>query len=345
MKIGIAVAGQAEIEAIRSALALEPRHVVTWLARSADDAITMCAQELPDLVLMDLFIDDLGGREATRRIMAATPCAILIMTGNSATHAAEVFEAMGHGALDAIDMPTLKGANGRGPISPFLIKVNAIEQRLRDRFEPAQLRPESPQAPVRRPVAADRLVAIGASAGGPAAIRTLLRGLPGDFPAAVVVVQHMDERFTSGMVDWLGEHSSLPVRMAQEGDVPAAGVVLLAGSNDHLILKSPGRLGYTAEPADYVYRPSVDVFFHSVRKLWNGRAVGVLLTGMGRDGALGLKALRDKGHHTIAQDRASCTVFGMPKAAIDAGAAIDILSVDRIAASLTSIMSDEIEPR
>jgi chemotaxis response regulator CheB len=182
------------------------------------------------------------------------------------------------------------------------------------------------------------LVAIGASAGGPAALATLLGGLPKDFPASVVVVQHVDAHMAANMAEWLEQHSTLPVRAAAEGDRPAAGSVLLAATNDHLVFKSAERLGYSPEPRDYVYRPSVDAFFRSVSRLWRGRAIGVLLTGMGRDGALGLKTLRDQGCHTITQDEASSAVYGMPKAAAKLEAAIDILPLNRIAPRLVTLV-------
>jgi chemotaxis response regulator CheB len=182
------------------------------------------------------------------------------------------------------------------------------------------------------------LVAIGASAGGPAALATVLGGLPKNFPAAIVVIQHVDEHMAQGMAEWLAQHTALPVRVAGEGDRLAVGSVLLAGTNDHLVLKTPDRVGYSAEPRDYVYRPSVDAFFHSVGRLWRGDAVGVLLTGMGRDGALGLKALRSQGRHTIAQDADSSAVYGMPKAAAKLDAAVDILPLDRIAGRLMTLV-------
>jgi two-component system response regulator WspF len=190
-------------------------------------------------------------------------------------------------------------------------------------------------------VKADRpmLLAIGASAGGPAALATLLEGLPKDFPAAIVIVQHVDEQFADGMAEWLGQRSAIPVRVAVNGDRPVAGVALLAGTCDHLVLQSPNWLAYTPDPRDYAYRPSVDAFFHSVRLLWRGDAIGVLLTGMGRDGALGLKALRDAGHHTIAQDEASCVVYGMPKAAAMIGAAVDVLPIDQIAQAVVRVVA------
>lgn len=180
----------------------------------------------------------------------------------------------------------------------------------------------------------DSLVAVGASAGGPAALATFLHGLPKRFSAAVIVVQHLHEQFTPGLATWLGQHSALPVHLASERSRVTSGVVLLASTQDHLVLQNANRVGYTKEPAENVYRPSIDVFFQSVAERWRADAVGVLLTGMGSDGALGLKAMRDKGYYTIAQDEASSAVYGMPKAAAKLEAAVDILPIDRIAPKL-----------
>jgi two-component system response regulator WspF len=182
-----------------------------------------------------------------------------------------------------------------------------------------------------------RLLVIGASSGGPAALTKLLSGLPKDFPVPIVIVQHMDEQFASGMADWLGQHAPWPVKIAQANDRLAVGTVWLASAREHLILKRSETLDYVTEPAASSYRPSIDVFFQSVNRFWHGSAVAVLLTGMGRDGALGLKALRDKGHHTIAQDAASSAVYGMPKAAAELRAAVEILPLDRIAPRLCEI--------
>jgi two-component system, chemotaxis family, response regulator WspF len=133
----------------------------------------------------------------------------------------------------------------------------------------------------------------------------------------------------------------IPVRRTREDDQPGPGVVLLAGTDDHLAFKASDRLGYTAEPADIAYRPSVDTFFDSVVRHWTGTVVGVLLTGMGSDGAVGLKALRAEGHHTIAQNQASCAVYGMPKAAAAIGAAVEILPLGRIAPKLMTLLQTD----
>ena len=140
--------------------------------------------------------------------------------------------------------------------------------------------------------------------------------------------------FAKGMADWLSLYSKVPVRLAQEGDRPLPGVALLAGTNDHLHFASAGVLGYTAAPLEVPHRPSVDVFFESVVAHWPGRAIGVLLTGMGRDGARGLKAMRANGYYTIAQDAPSCAVYGMPKAAAEMAAASVVLPLTGIAPAL-----------
>jgi two-component system, chemotaxis family, response regulator WspF len=178
------------------------------------------------------------------------------------------------------------------------------------------------------------LVAIGTSAGGPAALAQILGALPASFPAVIVAVQHLDEQFAAGLADWLGQQTALPVRLAREREPLAPGAVLLAGRGEHLILRENSLLGYTAEPAGMSYRPSVDVFMDSVAEHWSGAAIGVILTGMGRDGARGLKRMRDAGHATFAQDQGSCAVYGMPKAAAELGAAAQVLPLAEIAPAL-----------
>jgi two-component system response regulator WspF len=335
VKIGIVNDLPLATEALRRAVALQPQHQVIWVAHDGAQAVARCAQQTPDLVLMDLIMPGMNGIEATRQIMAATPCAILIVTVNVGTNATGVYEAMGFGALDAIDTPALNAKDPRASAAPLLAKIDNISRRIDnkdDTLRSAKLIFDS--SPVSQE---DRLVAIGASAGGPTAIARLLSCLPFDFPAAIIIVQHVDAQFSAGMADWLGQQTPLPVRVAQEGERPTVGGVLLAGTNDHLCLTATGRLAYTCEPSDYVYRPSVDVFFRSICQFWPFEAVGVLLTGMGRDGAVGLKALRDKGYHTIAQDEASSAVYGMPKAAARLNAAVEILALEQIAPTLIKL--------
>jgi chemotaxis response regulator CheB len=335
MKIAIVNAAPPAVEAIRRVLAGTARYQVTWVARDGGEAVRKCAQDRPDLILMDMMLPVLNGVEATRLIMAQTPCAILVVTARVAGMTAKVFEALGAGALDAINTPQPGGGSPDGSTA-LLRKIEMIEKLISDPGRTKSI----PPAPVQRKSPARNetyLVAIGASAGGPMALAELLACLPFDFPAAVIIVQHVDPLFAPGMAAWLNEHSAIPVRLAMEGDKPVKGTVLLAGTGDHLAFINATTLGYTPDPIDYVYRPSVDVFFQSVVKHWRGEAVGVLLTGMGRDGALGLKQLRDAGRHTIAQDADSSLVYGMPKAAAALGAADEILPLPQIGLTLRKI--------
>jgi two-component system, chemotaxis family, response regulator WspF len=339
MKIGIVNDLAIAAEALRRALASRPEHQIIWVACNGLEAVEFCARQLPDLVLMDLLMPEMDGVEATRRIMAETPCAILIVTVSVGANAWRTFEAMGHGALDAVDTPTLDHVDANGSTKVLLAKIDIICKLISDR----NTRPTQAARFSAAPCAenGNRLLAIGASAGGPMALSIVLSGLPQDFPAAVVIVQHVDEQFASGMADWLDQRSRMPVRIAREGDTLEVGTVLLASTKNHLVLKASDRLGYTTNPAECIYRPSVDVFFDSVNRFWPSGAVGVLLTGMGSDGALGLKALRRKGYHTIAQDQATSAVYGMPKAAAALDAAVDVLPLDRIAPRLVTLFRPE----
>jgi two-component system response regulator WspF len=333
MKIAIVNDMPMAVEALRRALAFEPAHQVVWVATNGLEAVQHCAELTPDLILMDLIMPVMDGVEATRQIMAKTPCAIVIVTVDREQNVRRVFEAMGHGALDVVDTPAVGGSKPQEAAAPLLRKILNIGWLIgqRGRVE------KTIEAPLRQASQRQGLVAIGSSAGGPAALETLLKALPENFPAAIVLVQHVDQVFAAGMADWLSSESRLPVRLAREGEPPQPGTVLLAGTNHHIRLQKNGTLAYTAEPVNEIYRPSIDVFFESVARFWNGDTVGVLLTGMGRDGAQGLKMMRQQGWLTIAQDQQSSAVYGMPKAAAAIDAAVEIQPLERIAPRLTDI--------
>ena len=336
MRIGIVNDLPMAVEVLRRALAFRPEHEIAWVAQDGARAIALCAKDLPDVVLMDLIMPGIDGVEATQKIMATTPCAILIVTASVDANTTRVFDAMGYGAIDAVDIPMLKGSDVRAGAATFLQKIDTIAKLVGTRrFIPNAETFGDTWVIGKR----ERLVAIGASAGGPIAIKQVLAGLPRNFPAAIVIIQHVDERFAAGMAEWLNRESPVPVRVAKEGERPVKGTALLAATYDHLIFKTPDRLGYTPEPREQPYRPSVDVFFESLSTHWRGDAVGILLTGMGRDGAKGLKTLRAKGHYTIAQDEATSAVYGMPKAAATIAAAVDILPLERIASRLIDTFS------
>lgn len=331
MRIGIVNDMDIAVEAIQRVLATTPKHQVAWVARNGAEAVARCARDTPDVVLMDLLMPTMDGVEATRRIMAESPCAILVVTATVEGNASKVFEAMGAGALDAVRTPSVGRSSSSDGATALLSKIDTIGRLVGERNGKAANHTGEDTALFTRQ---SRLVAIGSSAGGPAALARILNGLRENFSASVIIVQHVDAQFAPGLASWLNESSKLLVNVAAKGDRPKEGTVLLAGTNDHLIFESGSVLSYTPDPADYSYRPSVDVFFESVARHWRGEVIGVLLTGMGRDGAKGLKMLRRLGHYTIAQDQATSAVYGMPKAAAEMEAATTILPLEKIALAL-----------
>jgi chemotaxis response regulator CheB len=332
MNIAIVNETPGAVDAIGRILIASGKYEVAWSANAGADAVALCKSNRPDLLLIDLITRGMEGADAIRQIMAAAPCPILVVTEAIEANSAKVFDAMGAGALDVVRTPSAdpsngaNGANGTNGAALFLGKIDSVASLIR----PSPAKPSAP----RHTQCARQLVAIGSSAGGPAALASVLRALPADFPAAIIIVQHIDAQFVPGLAKWLGEQSRLPVRPAVSGDIPVAGTVLLAASNDHLILESSTRLGYTPNPVEYSYRPSVNAFFESTARHWRGPMIGVLLTGMGSDGAKGLKMLRNLGHHTIVQDQKTSAVYGMPKAAADLQAATEILPLEQIASAL-----------
>lgn len=333
MRIGIVNDMALAVEALRRSIGAGGKHNVVWIARDGVEAVARCERDRPDLILMDLFLPRLDGVEATRQIMAKTPCAIVIATARVEDHIAKVFAAMGAGALDAVNLPTFTAEQKLEGAAPLLAKLETIDKLLGSPQSLKRVRPGGPRT--------TSLVVIGASAGGPTALTAILAELPADFPAAIVIVQHVDKQFTPGLTGWFATHARLPVRVAAEGDRLEPGQVYLAGRDRHLVMFSPTQLGYASQPTHANYCPSVDVFFRSVAQQWRGTVVGILLTGMGRDGAAGLKALRDAGHHTIAQDKITSAVYGMPKAAVELNAASEILALDKIAPRLISLLKSE----
>jgi len=343
MKIAIVNDMFMAVEAMRRVITSAGQHRVVWIARDGVEAVEKCAQERPDLILMDLVMPKMDGVEATRRIMARTPCAIVIVTADVNNSAAKVFEAMGVGALDAVNTPIIDHPTNSDGAIALLAKIATIRKLIGGK--PGSNETVLPPREGNKPLARGKLVLIGASAGGPAALAKILSALPKDFPAGIVVVQHVDSQFAQGLVQWIESQCELYVRIAQEGDAPQPGTVLIAGKDRHLVFTAPGRLGYTRLPTDSSYCPSIDVFFRSAKKHCPPDGVALLLTGMGRDGAEGLKLLRDHHFHTIAQDAASSAVFGMPKAAMELHAADEILPLDKIAPRLANLFHHTIKSR
>lgn len=332
MRVGIVNDLRLAAEALRRTIVAAPGLDVAWIAKDGAEAVALCASDPPDVVLMDLVMPTMDGVEATRLIMRDHPCPVLVVTATVQGNLSRVYEAMGHGALDAVATPVL-GRDGDVSGGDELVRKIGTIGRLVGREPAVAATGPAPGAPrVASPVR-PVLLAIGASTGGPAALARILRELPTDLPASVVVVQHVDEHFAAGLAEWLDGQSTLRVRTITPGDRPDPGRVLVAATNDHLVLGFDGRFRYVREPVETPYRPSVDTFFDSAAANASRPGCAVLLTGMGRDGAAGLARLRGAGWHTIAQDEATSVVWGMPGAAVRLDAAAEVLPVGNVASS------------
>jgi two-component system, chemotaxis family, response regulator WspF len=368
MKIAIVSSFLSTIQRVSHLIETEqPHHHIIWTATNGQVAVNRCVQDTPDLIFMDLVMPVKDGVAATRLIMQATPCAILILTHSVHSYPETVAEAIKAGAIDVLDTPHESAHNSK----QFLNKINAIERLISQRHDvfrrstrqrclnPAsiidrtataitpsfnsspssshwqatsQLLQSSARTPPRY------LVAIGASTGGPGAVLGILRELTASFPAPIVVVQHVEDEFIPGLAAWFGKQIALPVKIAQTEDCPQMGQVLIVGGSHHLVLSTRQTLRYV-EQAGMIYRPSIDLFFASLVENWPGKVIGILLTGIGWDGANGLKQLRTAGHITMAQNEKSCVVYGMPKAAVALDAAAHILAPEQMGSALKRLVS------
>jgi two-component system chemotaxis response regulator CheB len=331
--VRVLVADDSEIfrELLSRIIASEPAFEVVAAAGDGNTAAAMARDLKPDVITMDLNMPDADGFSGIARIMAETPTPILVLTADRQEVVG--FRALSLGALDILEKPAASmdlaeyGQLLRSRLRLLAgVKVIRHLRGLRGRRGPA------PVAPGRADV-----VVIGASLGGPRALATLLRGLSREFPAPVAIVQHIADGFTEGLASWLAQESRLEVREAEDGEMLRPGRVLLAPTGRHLVV-GKGVAHLSDAPAVDTFRPSVTPLFLSAARAYGARCCGVILTGMGRDGADGMKALKEAGAHTIAQDEASSAVFGMPRAAIELGAVDRILSLDEIPRALLEVV-------
>src|SRR5262249_14318557 len=287
MRVGIVNDQQIAVETLRRVVLSDPRHEIAWVARDGDEAVRRCRADRPDVVLMDLVMPQVNGAEATRQIMRESPLAILVVTSGLCGNFQLVCDAMSAGAYDAVTTPVLGNRPPAEAGAELLAKLAAVD-RINRRLQSVEHFRSECDGERRSPSEFSvPLVAIGTSTGGPLALATILGELPADFPAAVLIVQHIGEEHAPCLTTWLQARARLTVRNDRAGDRPAPVTLLLSASTHHLVMLPDGLLAYTSEPADYPYRPSVDVLFHSLAKHGPSKGVAALLTGIGRDGAQG----------------------------------------------------------
>ena len=327
---------------IRAILSTDPELNVIGEARNGEEAVKMVTRLHPDVVTMDIQMPAMDGYEAIRRIMSENPVPIVVLTSTeSDIRLGATYKGVESGALMVFGKP--RGLPKDDPEAAELIDVvkamadvKVIRRKWKVQEHP---QPAKKENAVRRAVTRYRIVAVGTSTGGPPALRTVLGELPGTFPVPVVVVQHISKGFTDGLARWLNETIALRVKLAEAGEPLLAGNVYIAPDEVHLQVTGRGKVALLKESPMDGHRPSVTALFNSVAKQYGRNAVGVLMTGMGRDGANGLYAMKQEGAYTIAQDEASSIVFGMPKEAINMGAAGEVLALQKIGQKIKELIS------
>jgi two-component system chemotaxis response regulator CheB len=325
-------------------LRADPEIEVVGEASDGKAAIELCQSLRPDIITMDMMLPVMSGLAATEYIMAYCPTPILIVS--SSTNRREVFktyDALAAGAMEVLDKPSGEHADEQWEQKllttvKLISKIKAITHP-RARLSNAQestgraLRPQSGTS------STCRVVALGTSTGGPAAVLRILRGLPSDFPIPILLAIHIGRPFAAPFAEWLDGQSPLRVAYAREGErLPGPGKsgVIVAPPDYHLVVRG-NRLRLTSDPERHSCRPSVDVLFESLANEIGSGTAACLLTGMGRDGADGLLAVRNSGGATLAQDEATSVVYGMPREAAVLGAAERILPLDQFAPALLSL--------
>jgi two-component system chemotaxis response regulator CheB len=313
---------------------------------AADPLIAMSKMEtrLPDVIVLDLEMPRMDGLTFLRKLMDETPLPVVVCSSFAESSSELTMRALQLGAVDVVLKPKVRV--GEQLSDSAIALVDTVRAAAQARVGRLRARGGGGQAilPVRlsgeRGTGIPQVIAIGASTGGTEVLKQILDAMPADSPP-IAIVQHMPERFTAAFARRLNETSALSVREAAPGDVIRPGMAFIAPGDRHMMLVRQGRdsIGLAILDAPLVnrHRPSVDVLFSSAARALGGAAAGVLLTGMGRDGAQGLLEMRNAGALTIAQDEASSVVFGMPRAAIEIGAAVKVLSADLIAAALLRV--------
>jgi len=328
-------------QALSRMLGAAPDIEVVGTAVDGKDGWEKAVDLRPDVITLDIKMPRMDGLEALRRIMADCPTAVLLLSSQTKEGAEVTLRGLELGAMDFVDKSSVQGHMNLLSLAEELkAKVRALASVPRDRLHPAVLVREAPPAALPPTHAARaQVVVIGTSTGGPPALQAIIPRLPEALPCGVIVVQHMPAGFTRSLAERLDARSVLSVREAVEGDVVTAGTVLVAPAGRHLKTRRRGnevRVWLDDEPRSALHRPSVDVAMISVAKVYGARAMGIVLTGMGSDGVEGLRAIREAGGLTIAESEESCVIYGMPKAAVEAGVVDRAVPLGRVADEILS---------
>lgn len=325
-------------------LSSDPEIQVIATVSNGEEAIEAVKLKKPDVITMDIHMPKMDGFEATRIIMETHPTPIVIVSGSStAKEVAITFRAMEVGALAVVPRPKGIGQPDYEATANELLQTVKLMSEVKVVRRWARLRNKAvtptPKLEGRKALPEIQVVAIGASTGGPVVLKTILSRLSKDFPVPVLIVQHMAAGFVEGFVEWLSQSSVLPIHIAAHGEYTLPGHVYVAPDGFHMMVRTGNRIALSRDEAKDGLRPSVSYLFDSVAKTFGQNAIGVLLTGMGKDGAEELKLMKDRDALTIAQDEKTSVVFGMPGEAIKLDATTYVLPPESIATALISLVN------
>lgn len=338
-------------EMLAQILTSDPDIEVVGMSRDGEEAVETTSRLRPDLITMDIHMPKMDGLEAIERIMAFTPTPILVVS--SSVHGEGIgraFDALQMGALEVIKKPEPRDWADMERIGAEVIRrvkvlarirvITHIRGKLAAAGRASRFEPSTGMRLANAPGATYLIVAIGSSTGGPSALLSVLGRLPKDLPVPVVIAQHIADGFIPGLVSWLDAGCAMKVQAAQDGEEVSPGIAYLAPTGTNLVTDG-SVLRYQKPRTGQLYIPSADTLFESVGYSYGKRSIGVILTGMGSDGAAGLNSMRLAGAATIGQDEATSTVFGMPKAANDMGAVQQMLNIHEVAGAIMTLLGSD----
>lgn len=328
-------------EIIKNILEKDPAIRVVGIAENGLQAIEYAQRLKPDVITMDINMPVMDGLKATEQIMAYCPTPILVLSSVLEKEGAyTTFNALAAGAVDAMEKPSLVENTPWDEMANVLVKkvkliskaqvITHIKGKMQEIFR-------HKEQILHQAFHKYEIIAIGASTGGPSIVMQILKNISPGCNASIVIVQHMATGFTESFVEWLGNNCKLPIKLAREGEKIERGHVFVAPDGCHTIVREKKTFGLIQGETVNGVKPSVDILFNSLAEVYGDSTIAVLLTGMGADGAKGLKHIKDRGGFTIAQSEESCTVFGMPKVAIEMGAVNKVLSIEDIIYTLNTM--------